>query len=249
MFYFDNFFGKKILKSTLLKDYDCFFTTRDFILTPASLTELKQEAENNREFLKNKLNCETINTAKQVHGSNIEIVTENKTFYDNTDAMISNTENSLMLMNFADCTPVILYSKIDNAGAIVHAGWRGTAAEIVLKTVEKMKTELNLQPKNITALIGPAIGKCCFETGEEVFNQLIKDKSQTDLYNKKGEKYFIDLKQLNYNQLVLSGVTDIDICAYCTFSMSDIFFSYRKEKGMTARHSAFVKIRGDKICQ
>lgn len=249
MFYFDDFFGKKILKSTLLENYNCFFTTRDFVLTPASLTELQSEADKNREFLKEKLGSKEITTAKQVHGNNIEIITDKKIFYDNTDAMISNTQNSLMLMNFADCTPIILYSKNDNTGAVIHAGWRGTELEIARKTVEKMKNELNILPENITALIGPSIGKCCFETGEDVFELLIKDKSQKNLYEKKGEKYFIDLKLLNYNQLVSSGVTNIDMCSYCTFCMSDIFFSYRKEKGITARHSAVVKIRGDKICQ
>ena len=288
MFYFDDFYGKKILKSTLLKDYDCFFTTKDFVLTSSDLKELESEAENNRNFLKQKLSCNEIITAKQVHSDNIKIIKENEFFYDNTDALIcpskfrdkerkrnlgvvtlkseqpcgceepaqgcdtgldSNKKNSVLLMNFADCVPIILYSKIDNTGAVVHAGWRGSALEIAKKTVEKMNTELNIKSENITALIGPAIGKCCFETDENVFNQLIKDKTQTDLYNKIGKKYFIDLKLLNYKQLALAGVKNIDICSYCTFCMSDIFFSYRKEKGKTARHSAIIKIKGENICQ
>ncbi len=244
MFYFDNFFGKKILKSSLLENFDCFFTTREFVLTSGSLPELTREAEQNRNFLIKKLNGEKIITAKQVHGNNVEIISEDKIFYDNTDALIANKKNSIMLMNFADCVPVILYSPKDNAGAVIHAGWRGTALNIAGKTAEKMKKELNINPKNITALIGPAIGKCCFETEEDVFNQLIKDKSQKKLYEKKNEKYFIDLKLLNYNLLVNSGIRNIDICDYCTFCMSDIFFSYRKDKGVTARHSAVVKIRG-----
>lgn len=243
MFYFDDFYGKKILKSTLLEDYDCFFTTREFVLTPSNRTDLEEEAKQNRYFLKEKLNCEEIVTAKQVHGSNIEIVKADNFFYDNTDGLISNIENSLLLMNFADCVPVIYYSKKDNIGAIAHAGWRGTAAEIAKKTVEKLYNELNVQPENITALIGPAISKCCFETSEDTFEQLIKDKSNTDCYTKAGEKYFIDLKLLNKKQLLNSGVVNIDICNYCTSCMSDIFFSYRKEKGVTARHSAVVKTK------
>ena len=55
MFYFDDFFGKKILKSTLLKDYDCFFTTRKFVLTSSSRKDLEEVAEQNRGFLKEKL--------------------------------------------------------------------------------------------------------------------------------------------------------------------------------------------------
>ena len=77
MFYFDDFYGKKILKSTLLKNYDCFFTTRDFVLTPANREDLINVAEINRIFLKTKLNCEEITTAKQTHSDNIKIIVEN----------------------------------------------------------------------------------------------------------------------------------------------------------------------------
>ncbi len=238
MFYFDNFYGKKILKSTLLKDYDCFFTTRDFVLTPANREDLKKTCKKNRFFLEEKLDTK-ITTAKQTHSDNIAIIKENEFFYDDTDALISNTEDSLLVMNFADCVPIILYSKKDNVGAIAHAGWRGTTKKIVEKTVQNM----NVNPENITALIGPSIGKCCFETDEDVFNQLIEDKSEIELYEKKNTKYFIDLKQLNYNQLKKMGVEEIDLCNYCTCCMSDIFFSYRKELGITARHSAIVKIK------
>lgn len=243
MFYFDDFYGKKILKSSLLTDFDCFFTTRNFVLTSASREDLEQIALKNREHLRNKLNVPEIYTAKQTHSSNIKIIDKNNYFYDNTDALISNIDDSLMLLNFADCVPIILFSKTDNTGAVVHAGWRGTAAEILKKTVIKMEKELNIKPENITALIGPAIGKCCFETEEDVFLQLIKNTTQKELYEKKGNKYFIDLKLMNNNQLVEVGVKNIDICSYCTCCMSDIFFSYRKEKGTTARHSAVVKIK------
>jgi hypothetical protein len=246
MFYFDDFYGKKILKSTLLSDEDCFFTTRQFVLTESNRLDLKEQALKNREFLKNKLNCKEITTAKQVHSANISIVNENQTFYDNTDSLISNVENSLLLMNFADCVPIILYSKKNNLASIVHAGWRGTAQEILRKTVEKIINEFSINPKDLTALIGPSIGKCCFETDEDVFEQLIKDKSNKNLYEQVGKKYFIDLKQLNYLQLKQIGVSEIDICDYCTCCMSDIFFSYRKENGVTARHSAVIKIRGNK---
>lgn len=243
MFYFDDFYGKKILKSSLLSDYDCFFTTRDFVLTASNRTDLEETANSNRKFLRNKLGAEELTTTKQTHSSNIEITKENKYFYDNTDALISNVPNAVMLLNFADCTPIILYSKKDNTGAIVHAGWRGTASKILQKTVSKMQNELNIEAKDITALIGPCIGKCCFETGEEVFEQLIENKKEKELYTKKDNKYFIDLKLLNKKQLEETGVENIDICSYCTCCMSDIFFSYRKEKGVTARHSAIVKIK------
>ena len=238
MFYFDDFFGKKILKSTLLKDYNCFFTTRDFVLTSASREDLKETAQENRLFLEKKTNSK-IATAVQTHSCNVKIINENEQIYENTDGLISNIKNSLLLMNFADCVPIILYNKKENIGGIVHAGWRGTAQKIVEKAIK----EFNTNPADITAIIGPSIGKCCFETHEDVFNQLIENKLETELYTKKEEKYFIDLKKINYNQLKKMGVEEIDICSYCTCCMSDIFFSYRKELGLTARHSAIVQIK------
>ena len=238
MFYFDDFHGKKILKSTLLQDYNCFFTTREFVLTPSNREDLVDTAKENRKFLEKKLNSK-ITTAEQTHSDNVEIIEENNYFYKNTDGLISKIENSILLMNFADCVPIILYSKKDNIGAIAHAGWRGTAKNIVENAIKKMETN----PKNITALIGPAIGKCCFETGEDVFKQLIKNEDEKDLYEEKNGKFFIDLKKINYNQLKKMGVEEIDVCSYCTCCMSDIFFSYRKELGLTARHSAIVQIK------
>ncbi len=238
MFYFDDFHGKKILKSTLLQDYNCFFTTREFVLTPSNREDLIDTAKENRNVLEEKLNSK-ITTAEQTHSDNVEIIQKDNYFYKNTDALISKIENSILLMNFADCVPIILYSKKDNIGAIAHAGWRGTAKNIVEKTIKKM----DINPKNITALIGPAIGKCCFETGEDVFKQLIKDENEKDLYETKNDKYYIDLKKINYKQLKKMGVEEIDVCSYCTCCMSDIFFSYRKELGLTARHSAIIQIK------
>ena len=148
-----------------------------------------------------------------------------------------------MLLNFADCVPIILYSPKDNVGAIIHAGWRGTALNIAFLSAEKMIDNFNIKPSNIIALIGPSIGKCCFETDYDVFDKLILDRLDKSLYIEKNGKYYIDLKLLNKNQLVKAGIQNIDICDYCTCCMSDIFFSYRKEQGITARHSAIVKIK------
>ena len=137
MFYFDDFWGKKILKSTLLKDYDCFFTTRDFVLTPASRLDLVDEAEKNLNFLEEKLDTKIV-TCRQVHSNNVAIANDEQYFFEETDAIVSSVEGSAILLNFADCVPIIMYSKKDNIGSVVHAGWRGTAKEIVKNTVVKI---------------------------------------------------------------------------------------------------------------
>ncbi len=254
MFYFDDFYGKKVLKSTLLNNLEHFFSTREFVLTAGEITDIQIEADKNRDFLCSKFNIKRnkLFTTKQTHSTNIVSVDKNIPFYDDCDGIILNIENSAGILNFADCVPIILYDEKQDIAAIAHAGWRGTADEIAKKTVEKMKSEFNSNVQDIIAAIGPAIGECCFSTDEDVFDKLIKDKSEKNKiyrYNKETNKYHIDLKLLNKKQLLDTGVVKIDVCDYCTSCMSNIFFSYRKESGKTSRHSAIVKLgKREKEC-
>lgn len=248
MFYFDDFFGKKVLKSSSLDDLEHFFTTRDFILTPGERVELVEEANQNRNYLCEKLNIERKNlvTVKQTHSDNIEIFNSEINFYDNCDSLITCIEDSALILNFADCVPIILFDDKNNVASVIHAGWRGTQSEIVKKTVIKMTENFDSKPEFIRAAIGPCIGQCCFSTDKDVFEKLVQPDKVNDTnlysYDKDNDKYCIDLKQLNKIQLLDTGVEKIDICDYCTSCMSDIFFSYRKESGKTARHSAIVKL-------
>lgn len=248
MFYFEDFFGKKVLKSSILEGLNHFFTTRDFILTAGECSELEEITNQNRNYLCKKLEIERKNliTVKQTHSDNINVVEPEINFYDNCDSLITDNENSALILNFADCVPIILYDSQNNAASIVHAGWRGTANEIVKKTVLKMVETFNSKPEFIKAAIGPSIGKCCFATEKDAFDKLIKkeksNSSNAHNYDEKEKKYHIDLKLLNKIQLLDTGLVEIDICDYCTSCMSDIFFSYRKESGKTARHSAIIKL-------
>ena len=94
-------------------------------------------------------------------------------------------------------------------------------------------------PKNIVAIIGPAICKKCYEVGDEVLEQL-----RCSVKNFEGLSYgnFVDLKKINARQLEEIGVVEIDICPYCTSCNNDKFFSYRKENGTSSRHSAIVRL-------
>ncbi len=247
MFFFQDFYGKQVLKSSILQGLEHLFTTRDFILTSGELSELNDEAALNRKFLCEKLNLpiKKLITVKQTHSCNIEIYDGETSHYDNCDSVISNVEDTGMILNFADCVPIILYSPDKNIASIVHAGWRGTSEKIVKKTITKLISTYNIKRKHIKAAIGPSIGNCCFNVEEDVFNKLITDKEKQRSawrLSKEKNKYDIDLKELNRNQLLATGIIDIDVCDYCTSCMSDIFFSYRKERGKTARHSAIVKL-------
>ncbi len=214
MFYFDNFGEKKILRSDLLQEPNAFFTTRD-------------------EFDLAVLGSRVI-SPNQTHSSNVEIV-DKRIEYPNTDGLILTNQNDAVFLRFADCTPLIFYDTKKKIGAVSHAGWRGTAAKIGPKTIEKMESN----PRDIIALIGPAISVCCYEVGEDVKEKLLDTvKSKDGLYNGMN----VDLKLINARQLEEIGVNKIDICPYCTSCNNDFFYSYRKENGTRNRHLAVLKL-------
>ena len=234
MFYFDKIHGKKILKSDLLKDVEHFFTTRETIIKTKE-PDMTNLVEENKKLICEYLKIKELIHPSQTHSANIDFAQIGKFVYPETDGLILNNTEQAIFLNFADCTPVILYDIKQKIGAISHAGWRGTAQKIAPKTVEKM----NSNPKDIIAVIGPAISVCCYEVGEEVFEQLKATVSNFDgLYD--GKK--VDLKGINARQLREIGVEKIDICPYCTCCNNDLFFSYRKENGTTNRHSAVLKL-------
>ena len=174
----------------------------------------------------------------QTHSANVEIV-DSKEEYIQTDGLILNNINDTIFLKFADCTPLIFYDTKNKVGAISHAGWRGTAQRIGIKTVEKMSKHFNTTPEDLIVLIGPAIGICCYEVSEEVKETLLDS-----VEDKKGlfEARNIDLKLINARQLEEVGVRNIDVCPYCTSCNNDLFYSYRKENGTTDRHFAVLNL-------
>ena len=220
MFYFDEINGHKILKSNFLNNgVNAFFTTRGEI----PFTE---------DF------AQRIITPEQTHSDHIAIIDE-RNDYPDTDGLILSETNTAIYLRFADCTPIIFYDPIHNVGAISHAGWRGTAARIGVKTVAKMVLNFSSKPDDIIAIIGPAISLCCYEVSDDVKEQLLSTVKDADgLYKEKN----VDLKKINARQLEEIGVKNIDICPYCTSCNNDLFYSYRKENGTKERHFAVLKL-------
>ncbi len=215
MFYFDNFYGNKILRSDKLNKINAFFTLREGI-----------------DY--SKLQAKRILKPEQTHSDNIEFV-DARNEYPNCDALILTNTNDAISLKFADCTPLIFYDKKQKITAISHAGWRGTAQKIGVKTIKKM----NSNPQDIIALIGPAISICCYEVSEEVRDTLLATvNSQDGLFKNRN----VDLKKINARQLKEFGIDNIDICPFCTSCNNDLFYSYRKENGTPFRHNAIAML-------
>ncbi len=227
MFYETVFEGKTLIQSDMLKGLTHYFTTRSSFLAE------------NKDFLARitGIPAENFIAPVQIHSANVAIAPAHGGIIPDTDALILKNKGFALTLNFADCTPVILFDPVLNIAAGIHAGWRGTASLIAQKTALKM-IELGSKPENIIAAIGPCIAKCCFEVTEEVVEAL---KPYT-VYEPKGEKFMVDLKETNRRQLEDIGVTKIDISPYCTVCEQDKFFSYRLTK-TPYRHNIILALK------
>lgn len=243
MFYFDKVLDKTVLKSTLFNGVNHFFTTKELILKTKE-ENLINEAEKQKELIKKEFKLDRLIHPKQTHTNNIQIVKKDVETYLETDALILDDNKTGIFLNFADCTPIILYDFKLNIGAIAHGGWRGAVQKIAPLTVLKMEKEFNSNPNDIKALIGPNICFNCFETSEEIMNEL-KNTVKNNIGTTKEEngKFYADLKEINKRQLIEVGIKEIDVTAYCTFHNNNLFFSYRKENKTTNRMSAFLSLK------
>jgi YfiH family protein len=110
-------------------------------------------------------------TLRQVHSDAIHLVNRIPPDTLSGDALITRVGGLLLAVQTADCVPVLLADTKRRAIAAIHAGWRGTLARIVAKTIGRMHMEFGTQPSDICAALGPSIGRCSYEVGPEVAAQ------------------------------------------------------------------------------
>lgn len=213
--------------------------------------------ENRRRFLKLFAGDWTLGACWQVHSASVRVV---KSLEDarepleslgesaRCDALISHTPGVLLGVKTADCVPILLGDTRKGAWAAVHAGWRGTLSEIVVRALERMNTEYDTQPADVRAAIGPAAGVCCYEVGHEVieaFRQKFPDADELLTPTREGHAR-IDLTRANRDQLAAAGVSSsrIHIAPLCTMCRTDLFFSYRREKKLYGRTGRLMSVIG-----
>ncbi len=196
-------------------------------------------AENQRRFWKSiGVSSDQVVTSHQVHGTQVlhaSVPGRNQGF----DSLITDQPGLVLAVTVADCTPVLVFDPKRRAVAAIHAGWRGTVGEIVLKTIQRMQQEFGTDPSDCFAYVGTCIDKCSFEVGDEVaehFSNFYK------WFNSKAGKYYVDLKQANLAQLHGAGVSTerIQVSAYSTVLDNQDYFSHRLEKGLTGRMLACI---------
>lgn len=155
------------------------------------------------------------------------------------DALITRTPGLILGVSVADCCPVLVYDPQQQAVAAIHAGWRGTAQEIVKHTLARMEAEFGTQPSHCHAYIGTCISQAHYEVDGKVADQFAEAYKTA---RATPGKWLLDIKAANQGQLTEMGLAteNITVSPHCTWADNDRFFSHRKEKGQTGRMMAVI---------
>jgi YfiH family protein len=178
---------------------------------------------------------------RQVHSATIlEAPSPNGDTAREGDGLITNAPGVVVGIKTADCVPVLLADPATHAVAAVHAGWRGSAQNIVSVAVRELVTRYGAHAQDLHAAIGPAIGACCYEVSPEITRQF---GGWIPEYGDATAPTLIDLARVNAIQLSRAGVTNIWTAAECTFCNPDRYFSFRREKEQAGRMTSFIGSR------
>ncbi|MFH1942662.1 MAG: peptidoglycan editing factor PgeF [bacterium] len=191
--------------------------------------------ENRRRFFEAMgISAEHVAIPGQVHGDRIQRVRD-PGHYPETDGLLTDEENFALVVQVADCLPIYMYDATRRAMGMIHAGWRGTLLSISSKAVSAMKKHFGTNPRELQVFLGPSIGPCCYEVGDEV------SSSFSEKYVLNGK---LNLWQCNADQLETAGVKRerIAMSRLCTVCHSDWFFSHRASGGKTGRMMAVVML-------
>jgi YfiH family protein len=149
----------------------------------------------------------------------------------------------------ADCVPILLASRDGSCVAAVHAGWRGLAAGVIESTIEALPVAAN----DLSAVIGPCVGKDAYEVGPEVIEQLdtampvgahftsVDDGPNADA--SRVTHYWLDMAASAEAVLRHAGVSTPLMLGHCTRAAADQYFSYRRD-GAAGRVAGFIELSG-----
>jgi YfiH family protein len=175
----------------------------------------------------------------QVHGTSVARVDAGAAASIVADAATTRAPGIVCAVQVADCMPVLLADRDGGGVAIAHAGWRGLAAGVVEAAVDAM----DVDPRDVVAWLGPAIGPRAFEVGADVYTAFCDGDPQASaaFARVNDAKWLADLHALARRRLRRIGVRSIDADARCTLSEPERFFSFRRD-GETGRMAALIWI-------
>ena len=173
---------------------------------------------------------------RQVHGAAIVTPAEAGT---EADGMVVEAGDPCVAVTVADCAPVAIVSADARRGALLHSGWRGSCLGIGVRAVERLWRQ-GVAPSSLSVSIGPCIHACCYPVGPEVADAV----PSICLIPHRSGRFALDLPGLIAHSLVGAGVpmARIDVAVECTSCRSDRFYSHRRDRGLTGRHWALLRL-------
>ncbi len=201
------------------------------------------------------INPENLVFSDQVHGTEIRVVDEKdrgKGLYRDSDincvdGLATICADVALVTFYADCVPVFLFDPARKAIAVVHSGWRGTLAEITAKAIDVMRCEFGCKPCNLVAAIGPSINRCCYEVGNEIYEQFRNALSWSEgFFENVNGKWHLSLQGIVHKTLLNKGLSDnnITVSKLCTRCRGDLFFSHRAGRGRNGLMAAIMQLTG-----
>ena len=164
--------------------------------------------------------------------------------FDEGDAMVSDIPGVAMGIRTADCLPLLIVDRVKGTAAAVHCGWRSLALGLAGKAVRTMTQVMGSDVGHLLAAIGPSIGPCCYEVGEEVREAFSHFRSGDGLFVQRDKSLYLDLASGVKTQLIMEDMApeNVDEIVGCTSCNPDMFWSHRarEDKG---RMVSYITVR------
>jgi YfiH family protein len=188
---------------------------------------------------------------RQVHGVAVVVADASRTTEwtrPDADAVVSDDPTSALVVRVADCAPILLADRRQRIVAAVHAGWRSTMQRIACAAVESMRRHFGSDPSDLLVAMGPSLGVCCGEMGEEVveaFRAAGHSEASIERWFERaeGRRPHFDLWRANRDQLAEAGVpvSQTFSADLCTRTHADRFHSYRAQGQHAGRMAAVIR--------
>lgn len=181
---------------------------------------------------------------KQIHSNVVHWVGDNEGLHETRegDGVGTALQGVAVEVRTADCVPILIADRQGRTVGAAHAGWRGTSEAVVRKTIETMVSEAGIEPGDLSAAVGPHIGVCCMEVGEEVFDWF----AEPGIFERRPEwpRPHLNLGEANRLQMVAAGVPAerIQVSTLCTRCRRDMFHSYRRDRAQAGRMLSVIGI-------
>lgn len=187
-------------------------------------------------FKENNMSNSKLVLLEQIHSTNVAFAdnesVSNIQHIKESDAVLTQNKNLILVVRTADCLPVIYYSSKTHWIGAAHIGWRGTLKNLMGKIIDTLYN-IGVGKDELFIIIGPAINQCCYEIDIDMYAEFmtIMERFNEIAFKPHGEKFRMNLTRLNYELARESGISrnQIDYFPFCTYCNSDHFFSYRRE--------------------